>query len=311
LTIQRDNSLVIHPVLRVTDKQREIHLKVKTDESEDSIIRRIIGCYLDGYNKIKLTSGGIFTEAQQKAIRHIVSDLYIMIVESEINSITIQVLIDESKASVISGIERMHIITSSMCRDILNSLKNLDKNIVKSVVSLEDDVDQLMFFLLRLIRGVAINPSLANELGLDLLDCLDYQTLVHRIERVADHATNIANSFIALIESQIDIPDEIMIILIKASEIAFTSYDKAVQSFLSKDVTSTNKIIEKQKEIEAFYKRIILLFYTLPVFITEEETSTLSHTISIRESIKKISHYAADIAQLTIDRSYRDLTNTR
>jgi uncharacterized protein with PhoU and TrkA domain len=104
-----------------------------------------------------------------------------------------------------------------------------------------------------------------------------------------------------LIESQIDIPDEIMAILIKASDIAFTSYDKAVQSFLSKDVTPTNEIIDKEKEIEELYKRIT----PLPVFRTQEETSTIAHIIFIRESIKKISHYAADIAELTIDRTYR------
>lgn len=301
LDIQRDGSLVIHPVIDVREDKKEIHLYIKADENEDSIIRRIIGSYLDGYTAIKLTSAKIFTVSQQKAIRQIVGTLYMMIMESEASSILLQTLIDESKASVTSGIERMHIITYSMCRDILTSIKNWDEDLARSVVSLEDDVDQLMFLLLRLIRGAAISPSLANQLSLDTVDCLDYQTLVNRIERIADHNTNIANSVIALIEGNMNVPKKIMIALVRTAEIAFTSYDMAVQCFLSKDIAPTNGIIDKQKEIEEIYKEIT----PLPQFGEPDETSILSHIITIRESIMKISHHAADIAELTIDRAYK------
>jgi len=224
-----------------------------------------------------------------------------MIIESEASSIVLETLIDESKASMSSGIERIHMITYSMCRDILTSMKNWDEGLAKSVVSLENDVDQLMYFLLRLIRGTAISPSLASQLGLDTLDCLDYQTLVHRIERIADHATNIANCVIALIESKISIPEKVITVLIRAAEIVFTSYDKAVQCYLSRDIDPTNEIIDKQNEIEELYRGVT----PLPHFGETHETSTLSHIITIRECIMKISHHAADIAELTIDRAYK------
>lgn len=149
-------------------------------------------------------------------------------------------------------------------------------------------LDQFLSFLSR-----------ARELKIDQLDCLDFQTLVHRIERIADHNTNIAKSVIALIESKMEIPEEMMSILIKAAEIAFTSYDNSVQSFLSKDVSNTNDIIDKEKEIEELFKKIT----PLPLF--SDETYLLSHIIFIRESTKKICHYAADIAELAIDRTYK------
>jgi len=301
LSIQNDGSLVVHPVEDVGEKTREIHLCVKADESDDSIIRRIIGSYLDGYTTVKLTSTRIFTVGQQRAIRRIVGTLYMMIMESKASSITLQTLIDESKASVISGIERMHVITYSMCQDVLNSIKNWDKDLARSVVSLEDDIDQLMFLLLRLIRGAALSPSLANRLNLDPLDCLDYQTLVDKIERIADHTTNAAKSVIALIESGIEVPEDVTAVLLKAAGIAVTSYDRAVHSFLSKDVALTNEIIDKQRAIEEVYKGIT----PLPLFGDPEEPSILSHIIFIRESMKTISQYAADIAELTIDRAYK------
>jgi len=60
----------------------------------------------------------------------------------------IQTLIDETKASLELAIQRMHLISHSMCRDALNSLKNRDAMLAKAVFSLDDDVDHFFFFLL-------------------------------------------------------------------------------------------------------------------------------------------------------------------
>jgi len=301
LTVQHDQSLVVQPSYKTMTDQDEIHLSVKADESEASIIRLIISCYLNGYSNVKLTSENIFTVEQQRAIRSIINTLYMRIMESNASSITLQTLIDESKASVFSGIERMHIITSSMCRDTLNSMKNWDEGLAKSVVSLEDDVDQFMFFLKRLIRVAALSPSISNRLGLDPLDCLDCQTLVHRIEHVADHTTNIANNLITLIDSRAGIRGDVKEVLMEAAEMAFSSYDTAVKSFLSKDVSYSNGIIDKQTEIEELRKKIL----SLQLSSKTEDISVIYPISSIRDSVEKIGEYAADIAELTIDRTYR------
>lgn len=298
LIIRRDGTMVVHPTLDAKEDIRKIHINVEADESLSSIIRRIIGAYLNGYTLIKLLSKKNFNVDQQKAIRRIASTLYMMIIESEASSIMLEALIDESRASLFSGVERMHLITYSMCRDILVSMKNWDEGLARSVISLEDDVDQLMYFLLRLIRGAAFSPSLANQLGIDPLDCLDFQTLVHRIERIADHITNITTSVIALFESEKDIPEFLMSILIEAAENSLNSYNMAVQSFFSNDLSNINDIIDEEKNIEKLFKKIT------PIPRISDESHLESHMISIRESIKKICHYAADIAELTIDHAY-------
>ena len=297
----RDGTLVVHPESNVREDVKIIKLAIEVDENIDSIIRKIIGAYLNGFTIIKLRSAGIFSVEQQKAIRQIVGTLYMMIIESETSNIVLETLIDESKVSVSSGVERMHLITSSMLRDILISIRNWDKALARTVTSLEEDVDQLTFFLIRIIRGAIVSPSLVNMLGLDNLDCLDYQTLVYRIEQIADHATSIANSVIALIDSERSIPENIMTTLIKSAEIAFTSYDMAVQCYLFKDIEPTNVIIDKQKEIEDLYEGIT----PLPYFGKPNETSVLSDVITIRECVMKISNRTADIAELTIDRIYK------
>ena len=300
LTTQSDGSLSVHPDIDVKS-EREVILSVGVDEVGNSLIRRIISCYLNGFTTINLKSNNIFTPKQQTAIRSVVKTLYMRIMESNSRRITIRTLLDESMGSVVSGIERMHIITNSMCSDILNAIKTWDVNQAKSLLTQEEDVDQFAYFILRLIRRASLNSLLANKLGLDMLDCLDYQTLVHRIEQVADHVTYIANNLIALIEKQMEIPEGILAILIEAAELAFTSYDSAVKSFLSINIEETNEIIDNQDEIEDLGNLITPIPYSGKI----EERANLCPICAIRESIKRISEYSADIAELTIDRAYK------
>jgi phosphate uptake regulator len=298
--VQRDQALLISPVLGAQEEKRELHLLIGADEGVTSIVRSIIAGFLDGYSSIKLTSKSFFNVDQQNAIRDVTSRLYMMIIESEANRIEIETLLDESKISVFQSIERMHMITYSMCRDILNSLREPNLDLLRTMDPLESDVDHLTYLILRLIRQALIKPSLASQLQLDLPDCLDIQTLVHRIERVADHLKIIANSLIWLIENDVRIPGDTLSTLMLAAEIAFSSYDLSVKGFLSKDVSRTNEIIDKEAEIGDLYTKIT----PLPSFGDESASSSLNQVILIRESIKKISHYSADIAELTIDRTY-------
>jgi phosphate uptake regulator len=299
LDIQSDGSLVINPSNEPKEGGREIHLLIQPDESEESIIRRIIGCYLNGFAVMKLTSGRIFSEDQQTAIRSITSSLYMMVVESKASSIVLQTLVDETRTSVEMGIRRIHAITHGMCEDILLALRDWDEGLARSVVSLEDDVDQLMFLILRQIRWAAIKPSIGRQLELDPLDLLDYQTLVHRIERIADHATNIGLSLIYLLESDFRMPEKILNVFLEAAESTFLSFDEAVNGFLDRDVNKTEGIIENQRQLMEMFREVT----PLPYLVEFEETSLLSNVIIIRDSIKNISHHTSDIAELTIDRA--------
>lgn len=83
VVVQRDGSLGVNPSQDVEEDVTGIQLDVGVDEGADSIIRRIIGCYLDGYTHIALRSDKIFTASQQEMIRSMLGRLYMMIIESE------------------------------------------------------------------------------------------------------------------------------------------------------------------------------------------------------------------------------------
>ena len=299
--IEKDSSLKLQLSLTAMETLKEISLSISVDEEGESIIRRIIGCYLNGYSLIKLKSEKIFTVEQQRFIRSTMGSLYMRVIESTSSIVTLQTLMDESLASVKSGVERMHIITNSMCQDLLRAMKEWDVNLAKSVASLEDDVNQFSYFLLRLIRSAAQNPSLANLLQLDMIDCLDYQTLVQLIEHIADYTTSVAEDIIYLFENRQFLPKEVFSVIIQTADIAFSSYDAAVQSFVNKELKSTNTIIDSQKEIERLGETIM----PIPYNGEQDEKNILCSICLIRDNIKRIGEYASNIAELTINRAYK------
>jgi phosphate uptake regulator len=298
---QRNGSIIIHPITETDEEVKKITINIKANESEDSVVRRLIGAFLNGYTLITLVSDKIFTGEQQTAIRDASRRLYMMVIKSEATSIELETLIDESKASVTSCIERMHMITYSLFRDTIQAMRDWNRELVTSAKSLEEDIDQLAYLVLRIIRSASVNYHLANQLELDPIDSLDFQTLVHRIERIADYVTSMADCLNTMIENDERLPDEAKTVLVKAAEIALNSYRKAVESYLFMDVEPTNGVIDQQSEIERLYSKIT----PMPRYKDIADSSVLTHAVNLRENILKISDLSADIAELTIDRAYK------
>jgi phosphate uptake regulator len=302
--VQRDRSLVIFPSAEKKIETKEITIHVEANEGETLIIRKIIGCYLNGYFGIRIVSQNIFSVPQRKAIRNIVRTLYMRIMESDSKSTYIQTLIDESRASLQLAINRMHLISHTMCTDALTALENHDAMLAKAVFSLDDDVDHFSFFILRLLRNAAQDSVLANELEIDPLDSMDHQTLVYRVEHAADYAANIARHIILLDEMQLKLPDYVLPLMLKAGTDAVELYDKAVKAFFSKDVTFSNELLERQQKIEKLDQEI-----ASKAFMGKQKSAMLVCAIcSIRDDIKKIADCAADIAETAINRAYKATT---
>jgi phosphate uptake regulator len=300
IAVNRDRSLAVFPGVEKKREAKTITLRTDPDEEAVLIVRSIIACYLNGYSKIKLVSNNIFSVAQQKAIRNIVRVLYMRIMEANTKETLIQTLIDESKASVVTGINRMYLLSSSMCHDVFSALKEQHVTRAKAVHSIDDDVDHFSFFLLRLLRSVTVDSVLANQLGLEPIDCLDYQALVQKIEHVADHATNIAKHIIMLNGRNQKITKTLIEPLYNAGVDAIKSYDEAVNAFFSKDVERSNEIIERQKQAEKLDQELASL-----TFLREKNAPIICASCSIRDSIMRITEYAADIAEITINRFYK------
>ena len=299
--IQRDRSLVVYPSALKKSENKEITLHIGSQDDEALITRRIIGCYLNGYTGITLISENIFSIPQRKSIRNISGMLYMRIMESDAKGIYIQALIDESKASLEQAIQRMHLISQSMCEDAFTALKNNNIELAKAVFSMDDDVDHFTLFILRLLRNAAQNPVLANELRVDPLDCMEYETLVYSMEHAADYAADVARHMIMLDGTKEEIPNDICELMQTAGTLAVESYAKAVNTFFSKDVPVAVAILKNQQRIDVLDQEI-----ASKAFRGKQKNAQLVCAIcSMRDNIKRIADCAADIAEIAINRAFK------
>ena len=87
--------------------------------------------------------------------------------------------------------------TQSMLKSSLDALVNLDTDLAVKVCILDDEVDKINGEVHRLVKGaIRDNP----EQGEHLINLL---LISRHLERIADHATNIAEEVIYLIEGEI------------------------------------------------------------------------------------------------------------
>jgi phosphate uptake regulator len=207
---------------------------------------------------------------------------------------------DETKASVISGIQRMHILSESLLQDILSSLETQDPNLAKTTFQLEDDVNHFSYLILRTLRRAAIDPAFANKLSIEISDCFDYQMLVYRIKQVANYASDIGHHIVLLNERQLKISDQLITLMKEASNNSRKIYNQSLKAYFSKNVDLAEELIERKKVVDKSDQEIA----TWSFLHEKKNPVIICATCSIRESIKRIAEYGIKIAVSTIDRSF-------
>lgn len=93
--------------------------------------------------------------------------------------------------------QRMGDLTTVMVRDCLNSFVNLDARQARQVIRLDDEVDRLNVAIIADIVATMQRSPDHVESGLSLFSA------VRHLERIADHATNVAEDVVYLVEGEI------------------------------------------------------------------------------------------------------------
>ena len=298
LDVQGDGTLFVHPKATKKDEIREFTLKITPDEKKGSIIRKITSCYINGYSSIRIVSSGSFTIDQQVAIRNISGKIFLRIMKADSKEIVLGSLLDPSKIPLDIGIRRMHIIACSMCNDALKAIEQHDAKLANLVYSLDDDVDQFAALLLRLLSNAAFDLTMADQMGLTLIECLDVQTLIHRIEYVADSAASIAKSIIALRHEE-KFPPFLLEPILEAGHLASSMFEEAIKAFFANDLPSANKIFDLQSTLQKTIRIVV------EKTLQEKRAAIVCATCSIRDSINRIAECGLNIAEIIYNRSMR------
>lgn len=96
-----------------------------------------------------------------------------------------------------SQLDRMADLAMEMVRAALDSFVNMDSRQARRIIRLDDQVDRLND------ESIAYLQQRMQENSAAIAPCLHFFSAVRHIERIADHATNIAEDVIYLVEGEI------------------------------------------------------------------------------------------------------------
>jgi len=295
---QKDLSLHVVPGY---EEQRgessETQISVTDQEEPEGILRRVIAHYLVGYDLIEVRSmKGRLPVRFRTLLKETARNKFIgtEIVEESSENLILQVFLGHSDFSIEGTLNRMHILSSIMHKEAIESLKNLDKELLRDLVKRDNDVDRLYLFTVRLLKKAMQNPKILEELEIERLrDALGYRLVSKSMERIADHTVTIARNGLDLPNPPAEEIFEHMLDMYKVSDEGHKEAVKALfkldQRFADRSFELAARLPQMEREImqETLNKSMDVAF-VLPMRI-------------ILESNRRIGEYGADIAEIAVN----------
>ncbi|NHI04368.1 hypothetical protein DYY67_1226 [Candidatus Nitrosotalea sp. TS] len=142
---------------------------ISQKEPVESIQRKVIAMYLAGYQIIEIQSkGGRIQLEHKQAIRDLVRRNMIgtEIVESTPESITIQILTSLPELSISDALKRMFLLTTTMHRQAIDALKEMDTELGEEITHLDDEVDRFSLYILRNLTLAVEHERVLRDIGL-------------------------------------------------------------------------------------------------------------------------------------------------
>src|SRR5919112_879584 len=304
---ETDNSLSILPFIGggLRESLNEVTAEVLPDDSSNTVKRKVVSMYLAGYDIIhlKLKSNSRINPALRDGIREVVRRNLIgtEIIADASDNITLQVLLSMPELSISTAIRRMYLIASSMHKDAMLALGELNYDLAKEVIKSDDEVDRFSLYILRNLVIAMQNGRMLREMGLENpSDCLSYRVAAKSIERVADHACGIADRAIKLKEK---IPEKSLQKIEKMSHLALTVFGNSVEALLRRDYQLADKTVETAENIRTLEDDALTTL--------EKESNGVHDPANIRlalENIRRTAEYASDIAEVAINETIDGVT---
>jgi len=294
---EEDGSLsILSPELRRMDKMEEVFIKVSPNEESNAVIRKVVSAYLVGYNVITVMAekNQNLSLKQRNAIKNFARHLLVgtEIVTDAPAEVTLQVLLSYPELSVQSALRRMCVITSSMHKDVITALKELNQQLAKSVITTDNEVDRFNLYIIRQLKTAIQNSRIIKEIGLsNARDCLGYRLVTKSVERTADHATSIAENVLPLKKP---LNAATFKRIEKMSSIAVSMFENSIESLFKQDFNLAESLIEKAKEVASLEKEALASFQKI-------ESEGIANLRLIIESIRRTAEYATDIAEIVLN----------
>ncbi len=285
-----------------SDSQRKVIITPSPQDTPESIVRRVVSAYLMGYNIIQLRSSKQRLDSSQKF--QVKDFTRKKLVGTEILSdlptdLTLQVLLSYAELSVKDALRRMSVIAGAMHRDAIVALGEEETHLAREIVAMDDEVDRFNLYIIRLLKVAVTDGHILKESGLKSpRECLGYRLITKSVERMADHAVNIAQNRLALALTVVD--EAIFFELKKLSDFALEIFENAMESVFDEDYSEADAVLDMAARTREMEGEI------LHMIVKQAPPEEVPALRLIVESILRTAEYGADVAETVLNMTVRD-----
>ena len=183
--------------------------------------------------------------------------------------------------------------TETALQRTIHALIDRDSEAAKAVLVADDEIDRLEVEIDRLCVDII---ALRQPAARDLRFVISVAKITPILERIADHACNIARAVIDLndepqLNGHFDLP--------RMAEQASSMLHASLDAFTSHDASAARAVIARDDEIDEIYNRS---FHDLiELMVADPSTTTrAARLLFVAKHIERIGDYVEDICELTV-----------
>jgi phosphate uptake regulator len=284
------------------EEPRRAVITVSDDITPENVVRRVVSAYLIGYSMIQIRNPVKRIDLAQKlAVKDFTRKKLIgtEILSDLPQELTLQVLLSRSELSVTDALRRMSVIAASMHREAVSALESDDSQLAREVVAMDDEVDRFGLYIIRLLKAAAVDPYSLGEIGLtSAREGLGYRLITKSVERMADHAVNIAQNSLALTLSGLE--EELMGGLGPLSNEAVGVFEASIEALFDWSYASAEEVIGRAERIRGEEAEVVQRI------IKNAAPGDVPALRLIVESVMRTAEYGADVAEVVLNLTIRD-----
>ena len=242
------------------EKQPDSTVELDGDFCKDpeTLGRALMGVYSLGYDSVKIVSSSRLSSGQINKIRNITRELMGMgIMEETPNSLLIQCSIDTTKFPINTLIRRLFIISSTMHREMIDSLKDFNLELASEAIRRDKEAYTMFWVIVRLLNTCQRDKGIASQMNVEIPNQITWYRLIAQYLRlIGDWAHQTSEKVISLNQSKERIGEELIQKIIEINERSYGICHEAINSFFSMDIQQANKAIENYKEIQNIEEKL-------------------------------------------------------
>ena len=184
--------LMLSPLDDSDERKTEITIDMD-DLPNGALYDHLMGSYISGVQEIAIISKDSLSRKTRNEIRRFLRSTRGFEIGQEDDSSTRLIsLLNVGELPLNASLNRMYLLLSSLVRDIIDSLQGSDDDVISDHDEREREVDGLQYLIERQVGSMLSSSQIVKSLGLSRKQGVENANLARSLERMMDHANQMA-----------------------------------------------------------------------------------------------------------------------